>query len=269
MRIHSIETGFFSTDGGAMFGVVPRTSWTRIYPFEEDNRCPLTMRVVYAEIGKHKVLFDTGIGALPLDELASYHFRDVKKISEELEKMGIPPSELTDVVLSHLHFDHCGGSVVCDAFGKLIPAFPNATYWASKRQCELSKKPSAWESDSYAPNVVAILEEAGLLKLIDEDCGLFPGLEIQLYQGHTQGQLVSWISSLDGASYVIPGDVMPMTPHISPLCISAFDCSAEVSVLEKMRFLEKALNNQSVVFLYHDVENQFVTLVENNGCISF
>lgn len=260
MRIHSIETGFFSTDGAAMFGVVSKEIWTKNYPLEGEDRCPLTMRVVYAEIGTHKVLFDTGVGDLQLPGMSEYRFRQGVDLMEELVRIGCTSNEITDVVLSHLHFDHCGGSVRKYSEDLMIPAFKNAKYWVSQRQMELAYKPSLWEADSYAPMVLDVLENAGLLQLIDSDLELFPGLSVQLYNGHTEGQLVSWIQENAGLTYVIPGDVIPTSVHLTPLCISAYDCSAVISVDEKIRLMEAVRNAGANLIMYHDVENEVVAV---------
>jgi len=266
MKIHSIETGFFSTDGGAMFGIVSRKVWARKYPVNEDNRCPLTMRVMFADLGERKVLFDTGVGPAVVDGMSYYRFHGLHNLVHEVEKLGLHASAITDVVLSHLHFDHCGGSVVAEG-GVLKPAFPNATYWASARQWEMAQKPPMWESDSFAPAVIQILKDAGQLKLLNSDQELFTGVRVKLFQGHTDDQLVSYVS--DGVeTYVFCGDVIPMETHLLPLCIAAVDNSAVVSVDEKMRLLEEAGSQGQILFFYHDAVTEAVRMKKVNGRIS-
>jgi glyoxylase-like metal-dependent hydrolase (beta-lactamase superfamily II) len=266
MKIQAIETGFFSTDGGAMFGIVSRKVWARKYPVNEDNRCPLTMRVMFADLGDHKVLFDTGVGPAVVDGMSYYHFHGLHSLVNEVEKLGFHAVEITDVVLSHLHFDHCGGSVVLTD-GVLKPAFPNATYWASARQWEMARKPPLWESDSFAPQVMQVLKEAGQLQLIENDQVLFEGVSVKFFQGHTDDQLVSYVTD-DIDTYVFCGDVIPMEPHLLPLCIAAVDNSAVVSVDEKIRLLEEAGSEGQILFFYHDAVTQAVRMKKTNGRIS-
>ena len=267
MRIHSIEIGFFSTDGGAMFGVVPRRVWSRKYTAGLDNRCALTMRALYAEMPNHKVLFDVGLGEAVVDGMDYYQFHQLKSLTKELEALNCQAHEVTDVVLSHLHFDHCGGAVRCLDSGEWVPSFPNATYWVSKRQWALAQNPSAWEADSYVPERIRVLESKGLLRLVEADGPLFDGVSVQLYQGHTEGQLVSWVH-LDDALYVVPSDVLPMELHVLPLCIAAVDCSAQVSMDEKARLLDAVVEKKAWVFLYHDTQTQAIRLKKKNGTIS-
>ncbi|MCX6309048.1 MAG: MBL fold metallo-hydrolase [Bacteroidia bacterium] len=266
MKIHSIETGFFSTDGGAMFGIVSRKVWARKYPVNEDNRCPLTMRVMFADLGERKVLFDAGVGPAVVDGMSYYRFHGLHSLVHQVEKLGFQASAITDVVLSHLHFDHCGGSVVLHD-GVLKPAFPNATYWASDRQWEMAQQPPLWESDSFAPTLIQVLMDAGQLRLINKDQELFKGVRVKFFQGHTDDQLVSYVS--DGVeTYVFCGDVIPMEPHLLPLCIAAVDNSAVVSVDEKMRLLDEAGREGQILFFYHDAVNQAVRMKKVNGRIS-
>jgi glyoxylase-like metal-dependent hydrolase (beta-lactamase superfamily II) len=266
MNIHSIETGFFSTDGGAMFGIVSRRVWSRKYPVDDENRCPLTMRVLLADLGERKVLFDTGVGPAVVDGMSYYRFHGLRNLVQEVAKLGIPAEEVTDVVLSHLHFDHCGGAVV-SRDGTLVPAFPNARYWASARQWEMAQNPPLWESDSFAPSVVQVLKDAGQLELLEGDRTLFEGLRVKLFQGHTDDQLVSYLT-VGADTYVFCGDVIPMEPHLLPLCIAAVDNSAVVSVDEKVRLLDEAGTEGQILFFYHDTVTEAVRMKKANGRIS-
>jgi glyoxylase-like metal-dependent hydrolase (beta-lactamase superfamily II) len=267
MKIHSIDTGFFSTDGGAMFGIVSRKVWTRKYPVDEENRCPLAMRVLFVDLGDRKVLFDTGVGAAKVNGMAYYRFHGLKNVVQELAKIGYGVEEVTDVVLSHLHFDHCGGAAVFSTEGFWVPAFPKATYWASSRQWDMAQHPPLWESDSFAPDVIRALKDAGKLQMVSQDGFLFPGVRIRLVQGHTDDQLVSYIS--DGTDTVVfCGDVIPMEPHLMPLCIAAVDNSAVISADEKVRLLEEAGDAGQVLFFYHDAVTQAVRMKKENGRIS-
>lgn len=263
MRIHPIETGFFSTDGAAMFGILPRKAWASRYPVDGENRCPLGMRVFFVDMGEHKVLFDAGIGSTHVSGMEYYRFHDRIDLSSALRRSGYEPETVTDVVLSHLHFDHCGGAVVRDDSGRFRPAFRNAVYWTGARQRALAFNPSTWEEDSYAPFVVEVLEAAGQLRLVSTDSDLFPGLRVALYQGHTDDQLVSFIDTPEGA-YVFAGDVVPTSLHVMKLCISALDNSALLALDEKMRLLNEVLERDAQLLLYHDTQAMAVRLKQIN-----
>lgn len=264
MNIHSIETGFFSTDGGAMFGIVSRKVWSRTYAVDSENRCPLAMRALFVDMGARKVLFDAGVGAASVEGMSYYKFHSLKSASDSLMDLGYDPKEVTDVVLSHLHFDHCGGCVRLDAAGNRVEAFPKARYWASRKQVELTFAPSVWEADSYAPDVVRLLQESGRLHVVDTDGALMPGVWVRLADGHTSGQLISLID-VHGSLLVFSGDVIPMSTHVMPLCIAAVDNCAEVSVREKLKLLATVKEKDGVLFFYHDATYIAADLKHVNG----
>jgi len=267
MNIHSIETGFFSTDGGAMFGIISKKVWAGKYPVDNENRCPLAMRILFVDMGDHKVLFDTGVGSEVHGSSAYYRFHGLKSPVEALQELGYRADDITDVVLSHLHFDHCGGSSVLNSDGNLVPAFPKATYWVSEKQWEVARRPSLWESDSFAPKVIESIQVAGRLCLIQSDQELFPGVQVRLVQGHTDDQLLSYIETSAG-TVIYCGDVIPMVPHIMPLCIAAVDNSAVLSVDEKVLILEEAVAEGQILFFFHDALTAAVRLKKVNGRIS-
>ena len=267
MNIHPIETGFFSTDGGAMFGIVSRKVWFGKYPSDSENRCPLAMRALFADMGMHKVLFDTGVGTKRIRGASYYRFHDLKNIQDELSKYGYKPEDITDVIFSHLHFDHCGGAACILEDGRMVPAFPNAVYWAGKRQWSMSQNPPLWEADSFAPEVARMLQNTGRLRLIDSDQELFTGVRVRLCQGHTDDQLVSYIDTPFG-TIVYCGDVIPMSTHVIPLCIAAVDNSSVISVDEKMRILKEAVEKNQILFFFHDAVTRAVRLKNVNGKIS-
>lgn len=267
MKVHPIETGFFSTDGGAMFGIVSKKVWSNKYPSDSDNRCPLAMRILFVDMGEHKVLFDTGVGAASVHGMEYYKFRDRTDIKTELEKIGYKIDDVTDVVLSHLHFDHCGGCIIPDGQGKFKLTFPQAVYWASRAQFNLSFSPSLWESDSYSPAVSKLLSDSGRLNLLDKDAVLFEGVSVKLVDGHTSGQLVSYINTGDN-TIIYCGDVIPMSTHIMPLCIAAVDNNAETSVNEKVKILEDAACKDYILFFFHDAVNMAARVKSNRGRIT-
>ncbi len=250
MKIFTIEAGSFSTDGGAMFGVMSRKVWAHKYPVDEDNRCPLAMRCLFVDFGERKVLFDSGVGLKPTG-MSYYGFHDVIDIEAALESQGYKASDVTDVVLSHLHFDHCGGCTKALADGRLVMTFPNARHWTTKGQWENSLHPTFWEEDAYLRENMQAVYDAGKLELLTADRQLFEGLTLRIYQGHTTDQLASFIETPQG-SFVFSGDVVPMSLHITQGCIAAIDNAAAVSAEEKMRLMQAAEAISARLIFYHD-----------------
>lgn len=257
MKIYSINTGCFSTDGGAMFGVISKKIWSSKYPVDKDNRCPLCMRSLFVDTGENRVLFDAGVGNVHVSGASYYKFHDMKDLSAELQKIGYEPDTITDIVLSHLHFDHCGGIIKQDEDGGYTPVFKNARYWTGINQYYSSFNPEPWEADSFDPNASRAMEDTGRLNLISSDSRIFPWLNVRVVQGHTYDQLVSYIQTPAG-ELVFTGDVIPMATHVLPMCIASVDNSAVVSIKEKMPLLEDAAAGNHVLFFYHDAVNEAV-----------
>lgn len=281
MRIFTIDSGFFSTDGGAMFGVMSRKIWAGKYPVDDENRCPLAMRCLFADFGSHRVLFDTGVGLKPTG-MSYYRFHDLLDIVDELARHGYRAEDVTDVVLSHLHFDHCGGCTEFNGEGKVVMTFPNARHWTTKGQWENSQHPKFWEADAYLTENMQAVFEAGKLEILDENgenmpkdvrllpdgrFELFPGLSVGIYQGHTYDQLVSFLETEQG-NFIYSGDVVPMCLHVTQGCIAAIDNHAAESVEEKMRLLRLAHSQHSRLYFYHDACTVSASLKEMNGHIS-
>ena len=272
MKIFTIESGFFSTDGGAMFGVMSRKVWSSKYPVDQENRCPLAMRCLLVDYGERKVLFDTGVGLKPVG-MSYYRFHDLTDIEKALEAHGYRAEDITDVVLSHLHFDHCGGCTKLLSDGRMVMTFPNARHWTTVGQWENSLHPKFWESDAYLKENMQAVQEAGRLQLLraeDEPAQgfeLFPGLRLRIVQGHTFDQLVSFIET-DQGNLVFSGDVIPMCMHITQGCIAAIDNCALAAAEEKVRILHEAYQTGSRLLFYHDARTAAADLKRMNGHIS-
>lgn len=266
MNFFSIDTGFFSTEAGAMFGIMSQKVWSKKYPADQENRSPLSMRCLFVDFGERKVLFDTGVGNKKLRGMAYYRFHDLVDISTVLKSKGYDALQITDVVLSHLHFDHCGGCTRTGNNGDMELCFPQARHWVSAAQWENSLRPAYWEADAYLPENMQAVKDAGKLHLIEKDQVLFPGLELKLYQGHTYDQIVSFIHTERG-NIIYPGDVVPMAPHIAQGCIAAVDNHALLSAEEKMRLLEEACELQAGLVFYHDCYTRIAGLKKSNGRI--
>lgn len=251
MSSFTINSGFFSTDGGAMFGIMSRKVWSHKYPTDEDNRSPLAMRCFFADFGQRKVLFDTGAGMKPLHGMDYYRFHDLQAIEELLAAKAYRAEDITDVVLSHLHFDHCGGCTRIDKNGKIVMTFPNAQHWTTEEQWQNALHPHAWEADAYLMENMQAVSDSGKLSLLKEDCTLFPGLTLKIFQGHTYGQLVSFIQT-DEQRFIFSGDVIPMALHTLHGCIAAVDNHALLSMDEKIRLLHEARDFGGKLIFYHD-----------------
>ncbi len=262
-RIKTIETGFFLADGGAMFGAVPKRAWSKKYP-SQDNLCRLAMRCVLAEGNGRKVLIDTGIGAEDATEFAYYRFSDVKRVDVCLREEGIHPEDITDVILTHLHFDHCGASTGNTAEGQWVATFPKARYWCSSRQWQVATNPGFLEADSFLPRHFLPLWQCGQLQLLDGEMALDEYFKIKIYDGHTAGQLVCHIDGV-GRNYLVPGDVIPTACHVSLGWISAYDVNAEASVEAKLQVLCDAVNEQRRLIFFHDAYTPQADVVQRGS----
>lgn len=252
MDIRLIDTGYFYADGGAMFGAIPKTAWQRRYPCNESNGCILAMRsaLVTTDDGR-VILIDTGAGNKHLKQLSYYNFFDLKDLREELNTLGYAAEQITDVVLTHLHFDHCGYCTLNDKQGKQIVAFPNATHWVSQAQWQNFSHPNALEKGSYFPENMQAVKDAGLLRLIDTDTNLCPDVRLCIYDGHTPGQLVPHIR-MPEREVVFAGDVIPLAASVSPEWISAYDTYPVISYKEKRRMLDDAVAKGQALIFCHD-----------------
>lgn len=266
MEIDLIDTGCFYADGGAMFGAIPKTAWSRRYPSNEKNGCILTMRSLL--ISKHPekiILVDNGAGNKHLDQLSYYNFFNLVDLEEELRKKGITPEQVTDVILTHLHFDHCGYSTRKEEkTGELYPSFPNATHWVSRKQWENFLHPNPLEKDSYFMENMQAIADKGLLRLIDTDTKLCPDIELRIFDGHTPGQLVPYITTSE-QTFVFAGDVIPLVASVSPEWISAYDTYPVTSYQEKIRMLEEAAREDQVLIYCHDAYTKCSTVKKVNN----
>lgn len=251
--IQLINTGYFYADGGAMFGATPRQAWSKRYPCDAQNRCLLAMRagLVTTRCGRI-ILIDNGVGDKQLNRLknTSYHFSDLVDLCDVLKKHGLTPDAVTDVVLTHLHFDHCGYTTRY-VNGVETPVFPNAACWVSHAQWANSLNPNPLEADSYFRENMNVIARSGKLQLIDSDCDLCPDVRLRLYDGHTCKQIAPYVRWA-GRTVVFAGDVIPISAQVSPLWISAYDTQPLTSYYEKMRMLEEAAAEKQIVVYYHD-----------------
>lgn len=246
-----------------MFGVVPRKIWEKRYPSVADM-CPMGMNILLLEIGNRKILIDTGVGIKSLRKLKSYGFHGLKSLEEEVLARGISPNDITDVVLTHLHFDHCGGCTVAGKDDVLEIAFPNATHWVSRLQWNHFQSERKLDRDAYLAENIVPLHEAGLLHFIEEDTELFDGFRLCLYNGHTPGQIVP-VFSVNDQVFCFAGDVVPTVAHLSPLWISPYDLYPVDSVNEKIRLLDQVVLGNWILVTYHDIYHPMVAVKKMGG----
>ena len=249
IKFNIIESGYFMADGGAMFGPIPKMYWERKYPCNEDNLCVMAMRCLFVETQDRLILIDTGVGNK--HELKFYQPHNLKDIVEEIKKIGYAPYEITDVILTHLHFDHCGYATCFDDDQKTIPTFPNATYWLSHAQWENYRKPRLYEKDSFFAENIEPIAKANQLQLVYEDIELFNGFSLRLFDGHTPGQIVVFIDSKQ-EKLIYPGDVIPTSAHVSLGWLSAYDNNVALALEEKKRLLDLIVAENRRAIFYHD-----------------
>ena len=250
-KFHIIETGYFMADGGAMFGPIPKRYWQKRYPCDEQNRCKMAMRCLLIETGERKILVDCGGGDKQLDKLKFYQIHGLKDLRAEIRRLGMHAEEITDVVLTHLHFDHCGGGTVHNENGETVPVFRNATYWLSRKQWENYRNPLLYEKDAFFPENIEPIFQAGLLKLIDTDLEITPNVSLQLFDGHTPGQIALFFDN-GNEKIAFPGDVVPTSAHLTLGWLSAYDNNAALAMEEKKRFLNEAKSRNATLIFFHD-----------------
>jgi glyoxylase-like metal-dependent hydrolase (beta-lactamase superfamily II) len=253
-----LETGFFQADGGAMFGAIPKRAWSRKYPADDANTCRLAMNCLLVWNKDHLVLLDTGVGTKDTGKLSYYHFSALKEIPDLIRGYGFEPDQVTDVVLSHLHFDHCGGCTYRDSLGNLQVTFPRARHWVGSAQYTEFLHPNGLEKHSFRQQDLMPVAEAGLLHPVDEDIDLFEGFRLMLFGGHTAGQLVSVIQTGETETLLFPGDVIPTKAHLSTDWISAYDVEPLVSLYAKIDLERFTLDAKRKIVFYHDAYTAIV-----------
>jgi glyoxylase-like metal-dependent hydrolase (beta-lactamase superfamily II) len=260
MKLFSIPTGNFKLDGGATFGVVPKSIWKKMYDADENNLINLAMRCLLINIGSHRILIDTGCGNKQSEKFFSYYYLNGNdSLTGSLTKAGYSFDDITDVIHTHLHFDHCGGSVIKDIEGELKPAFKNATYWTSQRQWEWAMNPNRKESASYLPENLLPLQDSGKLKFIKEEGILFPGVSVRFFNGHTDGQMIVYIN-YHGNTLVFGGDLMPILGLVHLPYVMSYDTRPLLTLEEKETFLNEVVDQQQTIFLEHELGTECITV---------
>ncbi|MFM2250631.1 MAG: hypothetical protein RLZZ358_1558 [Bacteroidota bacterium] len=261
MELFTVDTGFFKLDGGAMFGVVPKSIWSRTNPADENNLCPWAMRCLLVSEGNRLVLIDTGIGDKQDARFFShYYLHGDASLEKSLRQLGVHPTDITDVFLTHLHFDHCGGSVKYGSHGQYELTFPRAQYWTNQDHWNWATVPNPREKASFLEENILPLQEHGVLKYLDlATKSLFPGFDFLTMDGHTDKQMLPKMQ-YKGHTLVFMADLLPSVGHIPLPYVMGYDTRPLLTLQEKQQFLGEAAENQYVLFLEHDSVNECCTV---------
>ena len=252
MKIIPIETGNFKLDGGAMFGVVPKILWQKTNPADELNLCPWAMRCMLVDYGERIVLIDTGIGDKQSEKFFSYyHLHGDASLINSLALNGYDTDDITDVFLTHLHFDHCGGGIKYNEQDKLVPVFKNATYWSNESHWKTAMMPNDREKASFLEKNILPMMNSGQLDFIKHEGLFLPGFDILFAHGHTESQMIPHIE-YQGHTVVFAADLLPSVGHIPLPYVMGYDTRPLLTLIEKKKFLETAAEKKYILFLEHD-----------------
>lgn len=261
MKLHTINTGLFKLDGGAMFGVVPKAIWQKTNPADANNLCTWAMRCLLIEDGNKLILVDTGIGNKQDEKFFShYYLNGDDSMEKSLGSLGFSLADVTDVFLTHLHFDHVGGAVIRDQ-DKLSPAFKNATYWSNEKHWQWAVEPNAREKASFLKENILPIHESGQLKFVDEieDIEWQKDINISFAYGHTDAMMLPKIR-YKGKTLVYMADLLPSVGHLPLPYVMAYDMFPLKTLTEKQAFLEEAVDQGYILYLEHDPINECCTL---------
>lgn len=268
MNLYSINTGYFKLDGGAMFGVVPKVIWNKLNPADDNNLCSWAMRSLLIEDGDRLILIDNGIGnKQDAKFMGHYHLHGTDSLEKSLAEFGFTKEDITDVILTHLHFDHCGGSIERQG-DQLVPAFKNATFWSNERHWKWATEPNAREKASFLKENIFPIQESGQLKMIAAGT-TSPGrlatapfsehISIRFADGHTAAMMMPQIQ-YKGRTVVFMADLLPAAAHIPLPYVMAYDMFPLTTLQEKKDFLEEAVEQNFILFFEHDPQVECCTL---------
>lgn len=252
-KLHSIQTGLFRLDGGAMFGVVPKPLWSKTNPADDRNRIDMCMRSLLLVSDKKKIIIDNGAGYKLTDKLNDIYGVDHSKytLENELRKLGYTSDDITDVIITHLHFDHAGGSTKTDENGKLGLSFPNAAYHIQKKHWEWGQNPSERDKASFMPENYDIIKEKNQLNFFDGDSRFDAQIDLHVVKGHTPFMQLVSIKD-DNSTLIFTADLFPTTTHLSLPYIMGYDLFPLTTLDEKKKFLPKIAKENWVLFFEHD-----------------
>lgn len=265
MKIYPLNTGNFKLDGGAMFGVVPKTMWSKTNPADQNNMCDWSMRSMLIEDGDRLILIDAGIGDKQSEKFFShYYLFGDDSLQGNLKALGFSPDDITDVFLTHLHFDHCGGAIRWnkDRTG-FEPVFKNAIYWSTENHWQWATVPNAREKASFLSENILPIQESGQLKFVertgDFTKNVFPNFDVLFVDGHTESMMIPHIQ-YQGKTLVFMADLLPSVGHIPLPYVMGYDTRPLLTLSEKEKFLHTATTENFILFLEHDSMNECCSL---------
>lgn len=264
MTLYPIETGNFKLDGGAMFGVVPKVLWQRTNPTDDYNRIDMAARSLLIEDGKRLILIDTGLGNKQSEKFFShYALWGDHSLERSLAAFGFSKNDITDVVFTHLHFDHCGGAIMQRPDGMLVPAFPNAHFWCHQDHWNWATNPNPREKASFLPENIRPIQESGQLQFLkgsDEKLLNTPlGVDFLVVDGHTEKQLLPKLE-YQGKTLLFAADLLPTAGHVPIPYVMGYDTRPLLTLEEKSLILQRAANENWCLFLEHDPINEVITV---------
>ena len=267
MKLYTINTGYFKLDGGAMFGVVPKSIWNKLNPADENNMCSWALRCMLVEDGNRLILIDNGMGdKQDAKFFGHYYMHGDDTLEKSLAKYGFTKDDITDVFLTHLHFDHCGGSIVREG-DRLVPAFKNASFWTNKTHWQWATQPNAREKASFLKENILPMQESGRLKFIEVadtvdktmPTPLGDHFFVKAAYGHTGAMMMPVIKYKD-KTLVYMADLLPSVAHIPLPYVMGYDMFPLTTLNEKKAFFNEAVPNDYVLFFEHDPVNECCTL---------
>lgn len=267
MKLHVVNTGNFKLDGGAMFGVVPKSLWSRTNPPDDNNMCTWAMRSLLIEDGDRLMLIDTGIGNKQSEKFFShYYLHGDDSLDGNLKQLGFHRDDITDVFLTHLHFDHCGGAIEFDGSADAFrPAFKNARFWSNEDHWKWATAPNPREKASFLKENILPIQESGQLNWVsvqqdgDRSKNVFDGIDVFFADGHTDKQMIP-IITYKGKKLVFMADLLPSTGHIPLPYVMGYDTRPLLTMQEKKAFLDEAASEGYILFLEHDAVNECCTV---------
>lgn len=270
MKLTSVLSGYFSLDGGPMFGVVPKVLWNKLNPADDHNLCQWAMRSLLIETSNRKILVDTGIGFKQEKKFRKMFGAEGPTATESLQKLSIPAESITDVFLTHFHFDHVGGALTKDEKGNIFPSFPQATYWSNEVHYDWAFKSNPREEASFIKENFVPLRQQGKLRMIDvqkDDIQWMDGMSVRFVDGHTTGMMVLSIPLPDQEKRLWYGaDLIPSQWHVRRPYVMAYDMQPLKTLEEKERFLTDLIDREDVLFFEHDPVIEAATLrVDERG----
>jgi glyoxylase-like metal-dependent hydrolase (beta-lactamase superfamily II) len=263
-KLYAVQTGLFRLDGGAMFGVVPKPLWSRTNPPDDRNRIDMCMRSLLLVSDKKKILIDNGVGYKLSDKLNDIYGVDHSKftLEGELEKLGYKTGDITDVIITHLHFDHAGGSTKINEDGKLELMFPYAVYYVQKKHWEWGQNPSERDKASFFPENFNPIKEQGHLNILDGDTKFDEHINLHVVNGHTPAMQLATVKD-ESTTLLYTADLFPTTTHISPPYIMGYDLFPLTTLDEKKKFLPLISKENWLLFFEHDAFTETCRIQQN------